>query len=185
MSYFILSLRFCQVLAANKDKNSPLVVMKDIKMQRGLWVLWACLFPFAAFAAEYWPQCNRTSGRKRRTEQTWVTNDRSVLPFEEEGKTPSCFAIKLSFIPLPLPWEIAVWIFAFLWGNEVVLASWGMFSFKGKLVFSIVLMRCEGDGGAIDLLHLQLSASHLCCAWGTVLLPDTNKTHVVPDVIEF
>lgn len=122
LSYFIPSLRFCQLLAANRYKNSPLV-MKDIKMQRSLWALWAGLFPFAAFAAEYWPRRNKTSGSKRTKERTWVTNDRSVLPFEEVRETLNGFVIKLSFIPLPLPWEIAVWIFAFLWDNEVVLAS--------------------------------------------------------------
>lgn len=37
LSYFIPSLRFCQLLAANRYKNSPLVVMKDMKMQRGSW----------------------------------------------------------------------------------------------------------------------------------------------------
>lgn len=97
--------------------------MKDIKMQRSLWAVWAGLFLFAAFAAEYWPRRNKTSGSKRMKERTWVTNDRSVLPFEEVRETLNGFVIKLSFIPLPLPWEIAVWIFAFLWDNEVVLAS--------------------------------------------------------------
>lgn len=35
LSYFILSLRFCRLLAANRYKNSLLVVMKDMKMQSG------------------------------------------------------------------------------------------------------------------------------------------------------
>lgn len=43
LSYFILSLRFCWLLAANRYKNSPLVVMKDMKMQSGSWALWAGL----------------------------------------------------------------------------------------------------------------------------------------------
>lgn len=84
LSYFILSLRFCQLLAVNRYKNSPLVVMKDIKMQRGLWALWVGLLTFAEFAAQYWPQHNKTLLGKIRTEKsTWVTNDRSVSSFEE------------------------------------------------------------------------------------------------------
>ena len=51
LSYFILSLRFRRLLAANRYKNNPLVVMKDMKMQSGLWAVWAGLLTFAGFAA--------------------------------------------------------------------------------------------------------------------------------------
>lgn len=183
LSYFISSLRFCQFLAANRYKNSPLLVMKDIKMQTRLWALWAGFFPFAAFAAYHWPQRNKTLGSKRMKERTWVTNDRSVLPFEEVRETLTGFAIKFSFIPLPIPWEIAVQIFAFLWDNEVALVSMEDIQLYRELIFFFYwAYRYKDDGGANDHSHLHVSVSHMCSAWGTVLSPD--KTHVTPDLME-
>ena len=78
-------------------------------------------------------------------EKTWVTNDRSVLPFEEVREALTGFAIKLSFIPLPLPGEIAVQIFAFLWDNEVALVSTEDIQLYRELIFFYWAYRCKDD----------------------------------------
>ena len=196
LSYFISSLRFCQFLAANRYKNSPLLVMKDIKMQTRLWALWAGFFPFAAFAAYHWPQRNKTLGSKRMKERTWVTNDRSVLPFEEVRETLTGFAIKFSFIPLPIPWEIAVQIFAFLWDNEVALVSMEDIQLYRELIFFstglIDTRMMEGQMIIHISIYLYLTcAVHeaLCChqtrhtwlliSWNLNLICEMDVKHAV------
>lgn len=196
LSYFISSLRFCQFLAANRYKNSPLLVMKDIKMQTRLWAHWAGFFPFAAFAAYHWPQRNKTLGSKRMKERTWVTNDRSVLPFEEVRETLTGFAIKFSFIPLPIPWEIAVQIFAFLWDNEVALVSMEDIQLYRELIFFstglIDTRMMEGQMIIHISMYLYLTCAvqeALCChqtrhtwlliSWNLNLICEMDVKHAV------